>query len=241
MLLARLYLNAEVYTGTARWADCKTYCDKVISSGKYSLATNYRQNFSADNDGAHNPEMIFAWEQDGVYTQGYVGTTFIIESSSDATYIRAEDFHGLTSNTNWNGNRSRVQFMNILVDTIATYGNVPVPATDPLFSQCDDKRVFLKMKKSMNIPSASSSGDYGIGVYKFTARNADGSRPANYSTAYACTDFPVFRLADAYMMRAEALFRMGGAANIDAAVADINLIRERAYGNTSGNITAADA
>ena len=240
MLLARLYLNAEVFTGTARWADCKTYCDKVISSGKYSLATNYRQNFSADNDGAHNPEMIFAWEQDGIYTQGYVGTTFIIESSSDATYIRAEDFHGLTSNTNWNGNRSRVQFMNILVDTVATYGNVPIPASDPLFSQCKDKRVFLKMKKSNNIPSASSSGDYGIGVYKFTAKNADGSQPANYSTAYACTDFPIFRLADAYMMRAEALFRSGGAANIDAAVADINLIRERAYGNTTGNITATD-
>ncbi len=130
--------------------------------------------------------------------------------------------------------------MNILVDTVATYGNVPVPATDPLFSQCKDKRVFLKMKKSMNIPSASSSGDYGIGVYKFTAKNADGSQPANYSTAFACTDFPIFRLADAYMMRAEALFRIGGAANIDAAVADINLIRERAYGNTSGNITATD-
>ncbi len=239
MLLARLYVNAEVYTGTARWADCKTYCDKVISSGKYSLATDYRQNFSADNDGIHNPEMIFAWEQDGVNTQGYVGTTFIIESSSDATYIRAEDFHGLTSNTNWNGNRGRIQFMDILVDTIATYGNVPIPSSDPTFSQCDDKRVFLKLKKSKNIPSASSSGDYGIGVYKFTARNHDGSLPANYNTAYACTDFPVFRLADAYLMRAEALFRLGGAANIDAALADVNLIRERAYGNTSGNITAA--
>ncbi len=71
--------------------------------------------------------------------------------------------------------------MNILVDTVATYGNVPVPATDPLFSQCDDKRVFLKMKKSMNIPSASSSGDYGIGVYKFTAKNADG--PGRQTTA----------------------------------------------------------
>jgi hypothetical protein len=239
MLLARLYLNAEVYTGTARWADCKTYCDKVISSQKYSLATNYRQNFSADNDGNHNPEMIFAWEQDGIYTQGYVGTTFIIESSSDATYIRAEDFHGLTSNTNWNGNRARIQFLDVMVDTIATYGDVAIPESDPTFSQCDDKRVFLKLKKARNIPSPSSSGDYGIGVYKFTARNADGTRPANYNTAYACTDFPVFRLADAYLMRAEALYRMGGAANIDAAVTDINTIRERAYGNTSGNITAA--
>ncbi|MGD9558706.1 MAG: RagB/SusD family nutrient uptake outer membrane protein, partial [Mangrovibacterium sp.] len=197
MLLARVYLNAEVYTGTAKWDSCKIYCDKVIGSGQYSLAENYRQNFSADNDGQHNPEMIFAWEQDGVNTQGAVGTTFIIQSSSDPTYIPSAVYHALPSNPDWNGNRARKQFMNILVDTLATYGNVPVPKTDPEFSQCKDQRVYLKMKKSMNIPSASSSGDYGIGVYKFTAKNSDGSLPANYNEAYACTDFPVFRLADA--------------------------------------------
>jgi hypothetical protein len=234
MLLARVYLNAQVYTGTAKWDSCKIYCDKVINSGKYSLATNYRQNFSADNDGKHNPEMIFAWEQDGINTQGYVGTTFIIESSSDATYIRAEDYHGLTSNTNWNGNRARKDFMNVLVDTIATYGNVAVPASDPTFSQCKDKRVYLKMKKSPNIPSPSSSGDYGIGVYKFTAKNTNGSQAANYNAAYACTDFPVFRYADALLMRAEALYRSGDKTN---AIKDINAVRTRAYGNTSGNIT----
>lgn len=236
MLLARLYLNAEVFTGTAKWDSCKIYCDKVISSGKYSLATNYRQNFSADNDGTHNPEMIFAWEYDGINTQGDVGTTFIIESSSDATYIRAEDFHGLTSNTNWNGNRARKQFMNILVDTIATYGNVRVPASDPTFAQCKDKRVFLKQKKSIDIPSPSSDGYAGIGVYKFTAKNSDGTLPANFSPAFACTDWPVFRYADALLMRAEALHRLG---NDAAAVADVNAVRTRAYGNTSGNITAA--
>ena len=235
MLLARIYLNAEVYTGTAKWDSCKIYCDKVISSGAYSLATNYRQNFSADNDGEHNPEMIFAFEEDGENTQGYVGTTFIIESCSDATYIRAEDFHGLTSNTNWNGNRARRQFMNVLVDTLATYGNVPVPASDLIFAQCKDKRVFLKMKKSMAIPSPSSSGDYGIGVYKFTAKNADGTLPAGQNPAYANTDFPIFRYADAIMMRAEALHRLGDNAS---AVNDINLIRTRAFGNTGGNITA---
>ncbi len=235
MLLARVYLNAQVYTGTAKWDSCKIYADKVISSGKYSLAANYRQNFSADN-GKTNPEMIFALEQDGINTQGYVGTTFLIESSSDAVYIRAEDFHGLTSNTNWNGNRARKQFMNVLVDTIATYGNVPVPASDATFSQAKDKRVFLKMKKSMNIPSASSSGDYGIGVYKFTAKNTDGTQAANYNAAYASTDFPIFRYADALLMRAEASYRLSNIAN---AVSDINAVRTRAYGNTSGNITAA--
>ncbi|HBG86200.1 MAG TPA: RagB/SusD family nutrient uptake outer membrane protein, partial [Marinilabiliaceae bacterium] len=45
MLLARMYLNAEVYTGTPRWADCITYANKVINSGKYELNDNYRQNF----------------------------------------------------------------------------------------------------------------------------------------------------------------------------------------------------
>ncbi|NOZ34016.1 MAG: RagB/SusD family nutrient uptake outer membrane protein [Chlorobi bacterium] len=235
MLLARLYLNAEVYTGTAKWDSCKIYCDKVINSGAYSLATDYRQNFSADNDSYSNPEMIFAWEQDGIYTQGYVGTTFIIESSSDSKYIRAEEFHGLTSNTNWNGNRATKQFLNVMIDTLTTYGGSAIPTNDSLFTACPDKRVYLKRKKDLDIPSASSSGDYGVGVYKFTAKNTDGSQAADYNPAFASTDYPVFRLADAYLMRAEALFRLNNSAD---AVKDINLVRERAYGNTSGDITA---
>lgn len=236
MLLARIYLNAEVYTGTAMWNECITYSDKVINSSAYELASDYRHNFSADNHYPANREMIFGWEQDGINTQGYVGTTFIIESSSDAEYIRAEDYHGLTSNTNWNGNRSRKDFMNILVDTLATYGGA-IDMTDLEFSQAKDQRVYLKMKKSIDIPSASSNGDYGIGVYKFTARNVDGSQAANYNAAYACTDYPIFRLADAYLMRAESNFRLN---NTDLAVNDINIIRERAYGNTDGNITASE-
>jgi len=237
MLLARLYLNAEVFTGTAKWDSCKIYCDKVINSGKYSLASNYRLNFTADNDGGHNPEMIFAFAEDGVHTRGYGGTTFIIESCSDAVYIRAEGFHGLTSNTNWNGNRLRKQFLNVLVDTLAVYGNVPIPATDSLFSMCKDKRIFLKMKKSIDIPSASSTGDYGVGVYKFTSKNLDGTLPANFNPAFACTDFPIFRYADALLMRAEAAYRLG---DKEAAKQDINKIRERAFGNTDGNIQTSD-
>jgi starch-binding outer membrane protein, SusD/RagB family len=238
MLLARVYLNAQVWTGTAKYDSCKIYCDKVINSGKYSLATNYRQNFSADNDGYHNPEMIFAWNQDGVNIQGYVGTTFIIESSSDSRYIRAESFHGLTSNTNWNGNRTKKQFMYVLLgDTLDVYDGASIPwTTDTLFAQCADKRILCKVKKQVDIPSASSSGDYGIGIYKFTAKNADGSQAANYNTAYASTDFPIFRYADAYLMRAEAKFRLGDATAAD----DINIVRARAFGNSDHNISASD-
>ena len=88
----------------------------------------------------------------------------------------------------------------------------------------------------MDIPSASSSGDYGIGNYKFTARNGDGTQAVNYNAAYASTDFPIFRLADAYLMRAEALFNTGDLAN---SVKDVNIIRTRAFGNATGNITTA--
>jgi starch-binding outer membrane protein, SusD/RagB family len=236
MLLARVYLNAQVYTGTAKWDSCRIYCDKVVSSGKYSLATNYRQNFSADNDGATNPEMIFAWAQDGINVQGNGGTTFIIQSCSDKDFVSSLRFHDLPTNPNWNGNRTKRQFVNLLVDTIATYGNVPVPVNDSMFVQCKDKRVYLKTKKAWDIPSPTSSGDYGIGVYKFTAKNTDGSRAANYSSTFASTDWPVFRYADALLMRAEAYHRLGNDGN---AVTDVNAVRTRAYGNTTGNITAA--
>jgi len=239
MLLARVYLNAEVYTGTPKYDSCKLYTEKVISSGKYSLATNYRQNFSADNDRTHNPEMIFAFAYDGINTQGYTGTTFLIESSSDAKYIRAEDFHGLTSNTNWNGNRARKQFMYVLLgDTAAIYGTNPIPDTSGyMFKDSKDSRILCKVKKQINIPSASSSGDYGLGVYKFTAKNADGSQAANYSTAYASTDFPIFRYADALLMRAEAKYRLG---DVAGAVTDINTVRARAFKNDpAGDITTA--
>jgi len=237
MLLAKVYLNAEVYTGTAKWDSCKYYCDKVISSGKYSLATNYRQNFSADNDGSHNPEMIFAWGEDGINTHDNGGSTFLIQSSSDARYLNAKVIHDLPDNPNWNGNRLKKQFMYVLLgDTTAVYGNNPIPwTTDTMFAQCKDKRVYCKVKKSVDIPSPTANGDYGIGVYKFTAKNTDGSRAANYSMTFACTDYPVFRYADAILMRAEAKYRLGDATAVD----DINTIRTRAFGNTSGNITAA--
>lgn len=182
--------------------------------------------------------MIFAFAYDGVNTQGYTGTTFLIESSSDARYIRAENFHGLTSNTNWNGNRTKKQFMYVLLgDTTAVYGNNPIPwTTDTMFVQSKDTRILCKVKKQVDIPSASSSGDYGIGVYKFTAKNADGSQAANYNTAFASTDFPIFRYADALLMRAEAKYRL----NDPTAVDDVNAVRARAFNNDPAGVISAD-
>jgi len=231
MLLAKMYLNAGVYTGTPKYDSCKIYCDKVINSGAYSLASNYRQNFSSDNDAS--PEMIFSLASDGINIQGPTGVSFIIHSSSNGTYIDAADL-GLPGN--WGGNRTKKQFVNVLIDTLAVYGNVSVvSANDPMFTQVKDKRIFLRRLDSWeinNIPTYSQ----GIGVFKFTNKRSDGGPIVNYNSDNASTDFPIFRLAEAYLMRAESQMRLG---NTSAAVTDINLIRTRAFGNTTQNITAA--
>jgi starch-binding outer membrane protein, SusD/RagB family len=255
MLLARLYLNAAVYTadpitqtgGTAKWDSCKMYCDSVISCGKYALATNYRRNFSADNDyQSGNKEMIFSWAMDGKYTQGYLGTTFIISSSSDGTYINAIDSLGMGStNTNWGGNRSKKQFINVLIDTLATYGNVSVPTSDVYFRQCKDTRVFARQLAHWDITSASSAFPYGIGIFKFTNLKSDKTQADDWNSAYSSTDFPVFRLADAYLMRAEALYNLN--ASDPTALADINYVRDRAFhagefgSNTPNRLTSLTA
>ena len=60
-LLARMYLNAEVYTGTPRYTDCITYCKYILGSNDYSLADNYTELFMADNGENSNArkEIIF--------------------------------------------------------------------------------------------------------------------------------------------------------------------------------------
>jgi len=230
MLLARLYVNAEVYTGTAKWSECKTYCDKVINSGKYSLAPNYRQNFSSDNDAS--PEMIFSFNSDGVNTVGYVGTTFIMHSSaSDAFPNISAASLGLTNG--WGGNRTKKQFVNVLVDTLATYGNVTVAsANDPEFAKSKDKRVYITSLSNWEVASPGIFSN-GIGVYKFTNKRSDGQPIVNANTTFSSTDFPIFRLSEAYMMRAESSFRLNERA---AALADLNTVRARAFANDPAGV-----
>ncbi len=81
MLLAKLYLNAEVYlgTGSGRYTDCITYCQKIIDAG-YSLEPDYEYLFLADNNTVRN-EIIYSIAMDGVNTQTWGGTTFIINAA----------------------------------------------------------------------------------------------------------------------------------------------------------------
>ena len=115
-LLSKLYLNAEVWTGTPRYTDCVSYSNDVISSS-YMINTNdangngtaYDELFLADNDtnGAQN-EFIFTANFDGLNSQTYGGTTFLVHAAIGGS-MPANDF-GV--NGGWGGLRTTKSLVN---------------------------------------------------------------------------------------------------------------------------------
>jgi len=108
-LLARMYLNAEVYTGTARWEDAKTYAEKVIGMG-YEIVDNYQDLFMQDNTetGAAAKEFIFGIEYDRDHSQSWGGTTTYVNAFWDQSrgvvaYLLGYPYGGNISPDKWNG------------------------------------------------------------------------------------------------------------------------------------------
>ncbi len=214
-LLARLYLNAEVYTGTAKYTEAATYAKKVIDAG-YTLLGNYRHLFLADNN-LNNSEFIFTINYDGAKTQGFGGTTFLIKGGIGGDMVSG------TSGVNegWSGHRATKAFVNKFTD--------PTGATDK-------RAQFFTGGQQLEIDTVSSFRD-GYAVTKYRNLTRTGGAPSN--TAFSDVDVAVFRLAEMYLIYAEALKR-GGTADANLALTYLNNLRQRAYGNTSGNIVAAD-
>ncbi|MDR2948859.1 MAG: RagB/SusD family nutrient uptake outer membrane protein [Prevotella sp.] len=213
-LLARIYLNAEVYTGQARYADAITYSGKVIGAG-FSLMDNYEHLFLADNN-KNNNEIILSINYDGVNTQNYAGTTFLINSSYNAAVESEYGLnYGLTDNAAWSGNR-------------ATTG-----LTDR-FNQDKDKR-FLFVGDTPDMDDLTNFRQ-GLATYKY--RNISVAGASGSHARYADNDFPLFRLAEMYLVYAEAVKR-GGTGGSDAnALLYMNKLRERAFGNSSENYSS---
>jgi len=103
-LLAKLYLNAEMYTGTERYNDCVTYCNHVINAG-YTLEPVYQHLFLADNHRSN--EIIFPIAFDGIKTRTWGGTTFIICASIGGSMNTVE--FGVADA--WQGLRTTRQFV----------------------------------------------------------------------------------------------------------------------------------
>ena len=219
MILAKIYLNAQVYIGEDHNADCITYCEKIIGSG-YSLATNYLENFMADNNtNSAKNEIIFPIISDGITTQNYGPTTVMINGSVGSIEVNGAEV-GVSAG-GWGGAlRVRKQFANLWD---ASYDN-------------DDRNTLIKDNRPIDIVDISDR-DTGYIVQKYSNATSTGGFGVN--TTFVDTDFPLYRLADVYLMYAEAFLRGGGGTE-EKALEYVNALRTRAHNSnliTSSGLT----
>jgi len=102
----------------------------------------------------------------------------------------------------------------------------------------DSRAMFFTQGQSLEISDVTNFND-GYAVTKFKNIKSDGTPGSDPSGNFVDTDLPLIRLAEIYLNYAEAVLR-GGGGSVATAVDKINELRERAYGDSSGNITAAD-
>lgn len=224
-LLARMYLNAKVYTGTERYTDCITACKNVIAGG-YTLAPNYANLFKADNDQTSASEIIFPIVYDGSLTQTYGGMRFLISASRGINEINY-DTDGVTDG--WSGNRSRSSLIKRFEFSNPNYAEEQDAA-----SILDKRGIFFAENRSLEIDRWLKTFDTeGWAVYKFSNVKSNGEAASHRE--WPDTDIPLFRLAEIYLTYAEAVKRGGTGGSETDALIFINKLRERGYGNTSAN------
>ena len=209
-LLARLYLNAEVYTGKPRWQDCLDACDKVKG---YSLTPNYKANFAIKNE--TSPEIIFAIPYD--HKQGTVGN-YLASMTYHYNQKYAFDPAGVYQ---WCGN-----------------GICAQPGLYSSFEANDVRRNSLLIGQQYNAATGvevlMDNGEplnYTEDIQNFTkAAQNEGARLDKYEWSATDSwerdnDWVLMRYAEVLMMQAEANYRLGYMQN---ALTYINQIRKRA-------------
>ncbi|MEJ7911751.1 MAG: RagB/SusD family nutrient uptake outer membrane protein [Chitinophagaceae bacterium] len=209
-LLARMYLNAAVYTGTPKYTEAITYAKKVIASG-YILRPGYAKLFLADND-KQKDEFIYAINCDGLRTKSYGNTTFLVHAASGDDH----DDYGVGGG--WYGYRTTKQFVALFADRTGA---------------SDQRAMFTNLGNA----EINNVGDYqqGIHVKKFRNIRSDGLPVSDAQNRdFADIDFPVFRLAEMYLIYAEAQLRNGSGGDAVTALDYMNKIRFRAYGESYG-------
>lgn len=210
LLLARLYLNAEVYTGIARWNDCLTACSKI--SGQ--LEPDYFSSFKQDNQKSH--EIIFSIPYDGK-----MGTTGNYMASMSYHYEQKWAFSA-TGNYQWCGNGIAAQ-----------------PGLYSAFDENDIRRKSILMGPQIDLRTGSTiimpaSGNPLIYTEEITNINEalqnEGGRLSKYEDKAGDAwerdyDMVLMRYAEVLMMQAECNVRLGNPA---AARPFVEQVRSRA-------------
>ncbi|MBS1950181.1 MAG: RagB/SusD family nutrient uptake outer membrane protein [Cytophagales bacterium] len=212
MLQAKLYLNAQTYIGTAKYTECITALKNLFQLSTYSLAGNYLLNFAANN--MTSPELIFTINYDGAHSQSYGGMDYIIHAAVGGS-MNPGSF-GIAGG--WGGTRVTSAFVGKFAD--------PSGATDT-------RAQFYTSGQSLQIVDIGQFTN-GYAIKKFSNRTIPDGPSASGVPDFVDTDFPMFRLADAKLMLAEAFVRGGSGTDATTATQHLNDVIRRAYnGSTS--------
>ena len=217
-LLARMYLNAVVYTGAPKYTEAITFAKKIIAGG-YALRPTYRNLFLADNE-KQKDEFMFSVNCDGQRTQAYGNTTFFVHASC------GDDFADYGVNGGWYGYRATAALGNLFPKTGA--GDIDTA------SGTGDKRgaAFYTSKykgsAAQSVITDISSFDNGLHVAKYRNRRSDNGVVSDATGNFSDVDYPVFRLSEMYLIYAESVLRGGTGGDNVTALTQVNLMRTRA-------------
>ncbi len=207
-LLARMYLNAEVYAGKAMWAEAKAACDKIYDLG-YKLAPTHAELFRGDN--GENPnaygEFLFAASYNAEHTQSYGGTTYLTLStlSGDDGAVNITGING-----GWAGNRVPYEY----VQKWFTDVNSPNYETGD-YEYTDERAGYFYIKgRSESMQDNLNTFLNGWSCIKFNnvphdqdpVEFADDAATKNFSDI----DWPLIRLGEIHLIYAEACMHVGG-------------------------------
>ena len=217
-LLAKMYLNAGVYTGTPKWTECIAGCDAVINSGGGCvLESNQKNVLLTENQGTK--EIIFALPMDEDYTDNWNAFDHhmqTLQQENQATYN--------LKNTPWGGMCAIPQFISTFDQSDARYVNNWIKGQQfnssgqmLYVAQGDFKNQPLNFVNELPGLEKGESV-HGFRLNKFEIKMGSTNRLSN--------DYPIYRYADILMMKAECLLRTGLP---DAAATIVTQVRQRNF------------
>lgn len=223
-LLARLYLNSEVYTGEPRWSEAKTACEYIFDLG-YTLSSSYSDLFRGDN--GQNPsargEFLWAVDYDDNFINSYGGTTYILSASMAATDI--------TDQSRPNGQVNGWAGLRVPYEFVSEYFGVSNPDYVTGAYDVSDQRGSTFYIKGRKESMEGALYDFMSGWTSLKYNNIPHNQtnqsylPQSATINSANVDFPMIRLAEIYLIYAEACVRLG---DPGTAISYISALTQRA-------------
>ncbi len=210
-LLARMYLNSEVYTGVERWEEAKEVCESIFAMG-YALCPDYAALFRGDNgeNMQARGEMLWAVDYSDSKTQSYGGTSYILSATLASTDI--------TEASRPNGQRNGWAGLRVPYEFVSTYFNVSGQDYQTGAYEVADKRgeVFYIKGRSESMDGALYNFMNGWSCLKFNnipfGQTNESFLPQSALKTFSDVDFPMIRLGEIYLIYAEACMNTGAEA-----------------------------